>query len=137
MAPSIHYLITPTIRIRLAAQEFGDLSVRPLVKLFDPIGIACWLLGAMDGDRLFVVGDLGLDEAEPTVVSHAFLSALVGPTGKRLRCNRQFDRRWTMDTWARVARRTGSIVAAEVELARAGETLALSRCSAWERRRFD
>ena len=137
MAPSIDYLIPPGIQARLSAQAFGDLSVRPLVKLFDPTGIACWLVGAMDGDRLFVVGDLGLGEPEPTVVSHGFLSALVGPTGKRLCCNRQFDRRWSLDTWTRVSRRTGSIVAAEIELARAGEALALSRCSAWEGRRFD
>lgn len=134
MAPSIQYLIPPGIQTRMAAQPFGDLSVRPLVKLFDPTGIACWLVGAVDGDRLFVVGDLGLGEPEPTVVSHAFLSTLVGPTGKRLRCNRQFDRRWTMDTWVRVARRTGSIVAAEVELAKAGEALALSRSAAFEER---
>lgn len=127
---TLSYLIDKAVLARLEERRFGDLSARPLVRLHDPTGIACWLITAADGDRLYGLGDLGLGAPEPIVVGHAFLSALVGPSGGRLRRDRRFDRRWTLGVWARVAARTGSIVAAEIELARAGEALALSRCAA-------
>ncbi|RWX68863.1 DUF2958 domain-containing protein, partial [Mesorhizobium sp. M2A.F.Ca.ET.039.01.1.1] len=78
-------LITDELRARLLANGAAETETDhvPVVKLFNPVGAATWLLTELDadGDTLFGLCDLGFGFPELGSVSLAELASVKGPLG--------------------------------------------------------
>ncbi len=91
----------------------------PVIKLFNPAGPATWLateLGA-DGDTLFGLADLGFGCPELGFFSLGEIGRLRLPFGLSIERDRAFATPFPLSVWADQARQSGSILAAEAELA--------------------
>lgn len=119
-------LIPHELRARLLANAAAGAGADPVpvVKLFNPVGPGTWLLTELepDGDVAFGLCDLDAGCPELGSVSLAELAAVRLPFGLSIERDLWFEGRVPLSTWAELARRTGSIRAAEAAVARLPET---------------
>lgn len=114
-------LLTPAIRAALIANgEVGATSEgrhdpAPVVKFFNPVGAATWLITELDadGDTLFGLADLGFGRPEMGSFSLSEIAALRLPFGLSIERDVTFETKRPLSYWAEVARRRGSISDAE------------------------
>lgn len=103
----------------LAAEAVGGrFDTPPLVKLFNPVGVATWLATELysDNDTLFGLADLGFGCPELGTFSLAEISAVRLPFGLSIECDLSFSSETPLSVWADIARRLESINAAEQQL---------------------
>ena len=113
-------LLTTELRDRLLANgRDRDADHVPLVKLFNPVGAATWLVTQLDddGDCLFGLADLGFGCPELGSFSLSELQALRLPFGLAIERDLYFRTTHPVSAWAAAARSAGSISAAEQLLA--------------------
>jgi hypothetical protein len=105
-----------------AAQQTPGHDPAPLVKFFNPVGAATWLVTELDadGDTLFGLADLGFGCPELGSFSLSEIAALRLPFGLRIERDLYFSSHLPLSVWADSARRAGSIMAAAALLANAG-----------------
>lgn len=120
-------LIPDDIRQRLLANGAAERETDhvPVVKLFDPVGAATWLITEMmpDGDTLFGLCDLGFGCPELGYVSLAELESVRGPLGLGIERDIHFEARFPLSVYAEAARIAGRITEAERVLAQAAAAL--------------
>ncbi|MBL8645968.1 MAG: DUF2958 domain-containing protein [Sphingosinicella sp.] len=117
-------LLTPPLRSVLRAN--ADAAARrrhdppPAVKFFNPCGGATWLATGLDADNdtLFGLADLGFGCPELGSFSLSEIAAIRLRFGLRIERDLHFTSTVAISAWADLARRTGSIIAAEAALAR-------------------
>lgn len=111
-------LLTQDQRKRLIAngQNLGDHV--PIVKLFNPIGAATWLISELDsdGDTLFGLADLGFGCPELGSVSLAEISSVTLPLGLTIERDLHFEARFALTVYAAAARLVGRITEDEARL---------------------
>ena len=111
-------LLTQDHRKRLIAngQNRGDHV--PIVKLFNPVGAATWLLSELDsdGDTLFGLADLGFGCAELGSVSLSEIASLTLPFDLSIERDLHFEARFTLTVYADAARLVGRITEDEARL---------------------
>ena len=111
-------LLTKDHRKRLIAngQNRGDHV--PIVKLFNPVGAATWLLAELDsdGDTLFGLADLGFGCPELGSVSLSEIASLTLPFGLSIERDLHFEARFTLTVYADAARLVGRITEDEARL---------------------
>ena len=111
-------LLTQDHRKRLIAngQNRGDHV--PVVKLFNPVGSATWLLSELDedGDTLFGLADLGFGCPELGSVSLSEIASLTLPLGLSIKRDLYFEARFTLTVYADAARIIGRITEDEARL---------------------
>lgn len=92
----------------------------PVVKFFAPIGAATWLVTELDtdGDTLFGLADLGFGSPELGAFSLREIAGVRLPFGLAIERDTHFEPMASLAVWTDVARRRGSIIAAETELRR-------------------
>jgi len=122
-------LLPPDLAARLAANFAASQAVQeaqdsrhdpaPVLKLFSPLGAATWLATELydDGDTLFGLADLGFGCPELGVFSLAEIAAVRLPFGLRIERDLTFASDQPLSVWADTARRLGSILSAEADLA--------------------
>lgn len=96
----------------------------PLLKLYNPIGVATWIateLGS-DDDTLFGLADLGFGCPELGSFSLSEIASVRLPHGLRIERDARFTSDKSLSVWAEAARRNGSIFLAEFEFRRAAAT---------------
>jgi hypothetical protein len=116
-------LLTPELRERLLAnRRQRDVDHVPVVKFFNPIGLGTWLATELDedGDTLFGLADLGEPELGSFSISE--MQAVELPLGLSIERDILFDTSSPLSVWAKTARATGSIGAAERILHQTGRT---------------
>ncbi|ARP67129.1 MULTISPECIES: DUF2958 domain-containing protein [Mesorhizobium] len=123
-------LITDELRLLLLANGAAETEADhvPVVKLFNPLGAATWLLSELDadGDTLFGLCDLGLGFPELGSVSLAELQTVKGPLGLGIERDLYFKARFPLSVYAEAARLCGHITEAEGLLRQAAAALSLS-----------
>lgn len=111
-------LLTQDQRQRLLAngQNRGDHV--PVVKLFNPVGEATWLLSELDsdGDTLFGLADLGFGCVELGSVSLSEIASLTLPFGLSIERDCLFEARFTLTVYVDAARLVGRITEDEARL---------------------
>lgn len=111
-------LLTQDQRKRLIAngQNLGDHV--PIVKLFNPIGAATWLISELDsdGDTLFGLADLGFGCPELGSVSLAEISSVTLPLGLTIERDLHFEARFALTVYAAASRLVGRITEDEARL---------------------
>ncbi len=126
-------LLTPALRAalganhdahRVAAEADDRHDPAPVVKFFSPLGAATWLATELydDGDTLFGLADLGFGCPELGVFSLAEIAGIRLPLGLGIERDIGFASDRPLSVWTATARRTGSIIAAEILLRRAAAT---------------
>ena len=104
-------LLTQDQRARLIAngQRRGDHA--PVVKFFNPVGAATWLLSELDedGDTLFGLCDLGFGCPEMGSASLAEIAAVKLPFGLAIERDLHFEGRFPLTVYADAARLYGGI----------------------------
>tara|TARA_R110001606_G_scaffold268851_2_gene417564 strand:- start:871 stop:1248 length:378 start_codon:yes stop_codon:yes gene_type:complete len=119
-------LLTQLQRQRLLtnAQNRGDHV--PVVKFFNPVGAATWLLSELDGDgdTLFGLADLGFGCAELGSVSLSEIASLTLPFGLSIERDIHFEASFSLTVYADAARLIGRITEDEARL----EAAALAQC---------
>lgn len=102
---------------RRAAQEKGEREPDPVpvVKFFNPMGAATWLVTELceDGDALFGLADLGFGCPELGYFSLTEITALRLPFGLRIERDTGFDGLVPLSLWADAARVAGSVIQAQ------------------------
>jgi hypothetical protein len=118
-------LVTPELRLVLRAndrthraacrQGLPEPDPLPVIKLFNPIGAATWLASELgeDGDTAFGLADLGFGCPELGCFSLSEIAGVRLPFGLGIERDAGFDGLAPLSRWAALARRHGSIVAAE------------------------
>ncbi|MDB5724219.1 MAG: hypothetical protein JWQ16_973 [Novosphingobium sp.] len=114
-------LLTPQLRAALiangeaAAMAEGRHDPAPVVKFFNPVGAATWLVTELDadGDTLFGLADLGFQCPEMGSFSLSEIAALRLPFGLSIERDLSFATNRPLSYWAEVARHRGSISDAE------------------------
>ena len=103
--------LTQDQRARLIAngQRRGDHV--PVVKFFNPVGAATWLLSELDedGDTLFGLCDLGFGCPEMGSASLAEIAAVKLPFGLAIERDLHFEGRFPLTVYADAARLCGGI----------------------------
>jgi len=111
-------LLTKDHRMRLIAngQNRGDHV--PIVKFFNPVGAATWLLSELDsdGDTLFGLADLGFGCPELGSVSLSEIASLTLPLGLSIERDLHFEARFALTVYADAARILGRITEDEARL---------------------
>lgn len=113
-------LIPDVLRPQLLANAAArDAAAVPVLKLFNPAGPGTWLITELepDGDTLFGLCDLDMGSPELGSVSLRELRSVKLPFGLTLERDVHFEGRVPISAWADIARRTGSIRAAEAIVA--------------------
>jgi len=84
---------------------------RPVVKLFNPMGAATWLLSELDedGDTAFGLCDMGMGEPEMGYVSLSEVAEVRLPLGLYIERDIHFNAKKTLSEYAEEARRLGRI----------------------------
>ena len=117
-------LVTAELRRRLLANgAVRDADHVPVLKLFDPCGVATWLIAEMrpdDPDTLFGLCDLGHGFPELGNASLAEIAAVRGRFGIGIERDLQFTGRYPLSVYAAAAARAGRIVECGPELEAAG-----------------
>lgn len=90
----------------------------PVLKLFSPLGAATWLATELcsDGDSLFGLADLGFGCPELGYFSLREIGSVRLPFGLFIERDEAFSSDVPLSRWADLARREGSILAAEAAL---------------------
>ncbi len=90
----------------------------PVVKLFNPVGAATWLLSELDedGDTLFGIADLGFGCAELGSVSLSEIASLTLPLGPFIERDLHFEACFPLTVYADAARILGRITEDEARL---------------------
>ena len=112
-------LLTDELRDRLLANgRQRDIDHVPVVKFFNPVGAATWLITEMeaDGDTLFGLADLGFGSPEIGSFSLSELTSVRLPFGMGIERDLLFTGDFPISVWAEAARAAGSIRAAERSL---------------------
>ena len=119
-------LLTPALRARLLANGANPGDHVPVVKFFNPLGAATWLISECDadGDTLFGLADLGFGSPELGSVSLAEIAAVRLPLGLRLERDLHFAARHPLSVYAAAARAQGGITERPDNLAHAAAALA-------------
>lgn len=111
-------LLTKLQRRQLLAngQDRGDHI--PVVKLFNPVGAATWLLSELDadGDTLFGLADLGFGCPELGSVSLSEIESVKLPLGLSIERDLHFEARFPLTVYADAARNIGRITEDEARL---------------------
>lgn len=83
----------------------------PLVRLFNPMGRAVWLITELyaDNDTLYGLADLGLGSPELGICSLREVEAIRLPMGLTIERDTGFSTRHRLSVWAEAARLVGSI----------------------------
>ena len=130
-------LLTHDLRARLIAnsvpseveggQRRGDHA--PVVKFFNPVGAATWLLSELDedGDTLFGLCDLGFGCAELGSASLSEIASVRVSFGLKIERDLHFTATHPLTVYAEAARQHGGIVENDALLAAAAMRLALER----------
>jgi len=102
---------------RRAAQEKGEREPDPVpvVKFFNPVGAATWLVTELceGGDAMFGLADLGFGCPELGYFSLTEITALRLPFGLRIERDIGFSGLVPLSLWADAARVAGSIIQAQ------------------------
>jgi hypothetical protein len=107
-------LLTKTIRLKLEANfKNPDDDHKPVVKLFNPVGAATWLLTEIepDGDLAFGLCDLGVGSPELGCVSISELEGITLPLGLGIERDVFFTADKTISQYAEDARVNGFLEA--------------------------
>lgn len=101
-------LLTASLVKALQTNQTG----KPLVKFFNPVGAATWLVSELDedGDTLFGLADLGFGCPELGYISLQELQGLRLPFGLGIERDIHFSTDLTITEWADKARTAGSIL---------------------------
>lgn len=117
LTPQLHAALRANDAARRAAvmAEAVEPDFVPLVKFFNPVGAATWLATELgeDGDTLFGLADLGFGTPELGSFSLSEIASVRLPFGLRIERDLGFASELPLSSWAGVARRAGSIIAAE------------------------
>ena len=112
-------LLTDTLREQLLANGLNrDQNHSPVVKLFNPVGAATWLLTDMDpadNDYLFGLADLGMGFPELGGISLSELENYRGPLGLGIERDLYFKARGPISVYAEAARAARRIVESGTE----------------------
>lgn len=119
-------LLTPALRQRLLANGASPSDHVPVVKFFNPLGAATWLISELDadGDTLFGLADLGFGCPELGSVSLAEIAAVRLPLGLRIERDLHFAAHHRLSAYAEAARRAGRITEDPAHLQAATAALA-------------
>ena len=113
-------LLTKTQREQLLANaENQDRDHRPVVKFFNPCGVATWLfteLDPEDGDTLFGLSDLGFGNPELGYSSLAEIASVRLRFGLGIERDLYFKPKHSLSVYVEAARAAGRIVEAGPEL---------------------
>ena len=113
-------LLTKTQREQLLANGSNhDQNHRPVVKFFDPCGVATWLfteLDPEDGDTLFGLADLGHGIPELGYSSLAEIASVRCAFGLRIERDLYFMPNYSLSVYAEAAHAAGRIVEIGPEL---------------------
>ncbi|WP_456684412.1 DUF2958 domain-containing protein [Bradyrhizobium sp. P5_C11_2] len=101
-----------TRKLLLANGREPERDHHPVLKLFNPVGPATWLICAMeaDGDTLFGLCDLGFGEPELGYVSLEELKEVSAGLAIGLERDRSFRGTHPISVYTRVARAAGRIL---------------------------
>ena len=90
----------------------------PVVKFFNPVGAATWLLSELDsdGDTLFGLADLGFGCPELGSVSLSEIASLTLPFDLSIERDLHFEARFPLTVYADAARMVGHITEDEARL---------------------
>jgi len=118
-------LLTQDHRKRLIANGQNRSDHVPVVKFFNPVGAATWLLSELDsdGDTLFGLADLGFGCPELGSVSLSEIASLTLPFDLSIERDLHFEARFPLTVYADAARMVGRITEDEARL----ETAALAQ----------
>lgn len=107
-----------TSRIHAARDEVFD--PWPVIKLFNPVGVATWIATELDedGDTLFGLADLGFGCPELGCFSLREIRGVRLPFGLSIERDRHFEPMAPLSVWTDEARRLGSITRAEAAIRR-------------------
>ena len=107
-------LVTPELREQLIANgKSPDGDHVPVVKFFNPIGAATWLVTDMDPDEhdhIFGLADLGMGFPELGWISLSELQSYKGPLGIGIERDLYFKPRYPISVYAEAARAARRIV---------------------------
>lgn len=105
-------LLTAQRAAMLANAKKPDVDHKPVVKLFNPVGAATWLLTELDedGDTAFGLCDLGFGSPELGSVSLAEIASVTLPFGMKIERDIHFTADKTIGAYATEARQKGRIV---------------------------
>lgn len=125
-------LMTLALRSRLLVNGQNPGDHVPLVKFFNPLGAAIWLIAELDadGDTLFGLADLGFGCPELGCVSLAELVSVRLPLGLGIERDLHFAARHPLSVYAAAARAHGHITERLEHLDRAAVELARARAIA-------
>jgi len=104
--------IPPDLKARLLANGAGpERDHLPVVKLFNPVGVATWLITEMeaDEDTLFGLADLGFGCPELGLMSLSEISSLRMPFGLAIERDLYFEGRYPLSVYAEAARHMARI----------------------------
>lgn len=119
-------LLTPDLHKRLLANGANRGDHVPLVKFFNPLGAATWLVSEMDadGDTLFGLADLGFGCPELGNFSLAEIAAVRLPLGLGIERDCHFFAAHPLSVYAEAARRECRITESPALLDAAAAALA-------------
>ena len=106
---------------RIRAERGQGFDPMPVLKLFNPLGAATWIATELDedDDSLFGLADLGFGRPELGSFSLREIAAIRLPFGLGIERDLGFVPLQPLSVWAETARRSGSLLQAEIELLRA------------------
>ena len=106
---------------RIRAERCQGFDPLPVLKLFNPLGAATWIATELDedDDSLFGLADLGFGCPELGSFSLREIAAIRLPFGLGIERDLGFAPLQPLSVWAETARRSGSLLQAEIELLRA------------------
>lgn len=108
LSRAIRAMLSANFRHGIENPEFDPL---PLVRLFNPMGRAVWLVSELyaDDDTLFGLADLGFGCPELGISSLHEIEAIRLPMGLRIERDIAFTTRHRLSVWTEAARLAGSI----------------------------
>lgn len=119
-------LLTPELRDRLLANgRQRDLDHVPVVKFFNPVGAATWIITELDvdGDTLSGLADLGFGCPELGSASLIEIASVRLPFGLGIERDLYFEGIFPLSVYAEAARKAGRIVEDDARLKAAAEAL--------------
>jgi hypothetical protein len=112
-------LLTPELRDRLLINgRLRDVDHAPIVKFFNPVGVATWLATELDedNDSLFGLADLGFGCPELGSFSLREMASVRLPFGLGIERDLYFEAAFPLSVYAEAARKAGRIVLEERRL---------------------
>lgn len=99
-------------KLRDESQGEKDIDFKPVVKFFNPMGAATWLITEIDPDNhdiMFWLCDLGMQSPELGDVSIREMQEIVLPLGLKIERDYHFKANKTIGAYADAARAAGRI----------------------------